>query len=295
MGVTSSHAFHEAVSVATATATGTGTATFTTSAGFFEGLTAVAEYAAGCPPPPPDGYAFPDGLFSFTIRGLEQGEGEAVTVTITLPSNVPVGTKYWKCINGQWVDCTSNLGSDDGDNVLTLTLQDGGPCDADGVFNGTIVDPGGPAVAAAAAPAAPGAGPGVSWKPQHPLNPPQMSLQFLSITPQQTSAGQPVTITTNVVNTGDEAGNYNVTLKINGQLEQSRMVSVGPQGTQPVKFTVIKDQPGTYNVDIFGKSGSFTILGAGGTTGSKTGGLIALALIGVLIIASLVVLLIRRT
>ena len=70
---------------------------------------------------------------------------------------------------------------------------------------------------------------------------------------------------------------------------------VGPHGTQPVKFTVTKDQPGTYNVDIHGKSGSFTILGAGGTTGSSTGGMIALALIGVLVIATLVVLLVRRS
>jgi len=141
----------------------------------------------------------------------------------------------------------------------------------------------------------PPSGQRVSPTVSHPLNPPQWSIQFLNISPQQASANQPVTITTNVVNTGDEAGNYNVTLKINGQLEQSRMVGVGPHGTQPVKFTVTKAQPGTYDVDILGKTGSFTILGSGGTTGSKTGVLIALALIGILVVASLVVLLVRRT
>ena len=273
----------------TNTATGTGTATFSTSAGGgIAKLTATAQTAITCAP---RGVEFPHGLFSFNILGLNPGE--TVTVTITLPSPVPAGTQYWKCQNGIWIDCTSLVGDNDGDNVLTLTLTDGGLGDADGVANGTIVDPGGPAVAASSLPAGPRSSPTIP----RPLNPAQMSLQYLSITPQQTSAGQPVTITTNVVNTGDEAGNYNVALKINGQLEQSRMVGVGPQGTQPVKFTVIKDQPGTYNVDILGKSGSFTILGAGssGTTGSKTGGMIALALIGVLIIASLVVLLIRRT
>ena len=123
-----------------------------------------------------------------------------------------------------------------------------------------------------------------------------MSLQYLSITPQQTSANQPITITTNVVNTGDEAGNINVTLKINGQVEQSRMVSVGPQGTQPVKFTVTKAQPGTYNVDILGKSGSFTILGANGSTSGSSGnrGLIVLLIIGVLVLATVVVLILSR-
>jgi hypothetical protein len=127
------------------------------------------------------------------------------------------------------------------------------------------------------------------------LNPAQMSLQFLNISPQQASANQPVTITTNVVNTGDEAGNYNIALKINGQVEESRMVSVGPKASQPVKFTVTRDQPGTYTVDIVDKSGSFTILGdSSSATSSKTGALIAIACICILIVATITALLLRR-
>jgi hypothetical protein len=275
------------------TATGTGTATFSTSAGGIAELTAVAQAAITCAP---SAFQFPHGLFSFNIVGLNPGA--TVTVTITLPSAMPVGTQYWKCINGQWVNVTSLLGDDDGDNVLTLTITDGSLGDGDGQINGEISDPGGPAIAvaapAASAPRTPRASPALPRL----LNPPQMSLQYLSITPQQASAGQPVTIITNVVNTGDEAGNISVALKINGQLEQSRMVGVGPHGTQPVKFTITKAQPGTYTVDIAEQRGSFIILGdsssTNGTTGSKTGGMIALALIGILIIATLVVLLVRR-
>ncbi len=150
------------------------------------------------------------------------------------------------------------------------------------------------AVAApAAAPAAPK--PRASATPPRPLNPAQMSVRYLSVSPQQTSANQPVTISTNVVNTGDEAGNYNVALKINGQVEQSKTVSVGPQGTQPVKLTVTKAQPGTYTVDIGGQKGSFVVLGAGGTAGAPvSGGLIAILIMGVLILATVVVLLISR-
>ncbi|OGN93338.1 MAG: hypothetical protein A2Z75_08700 [Chloroflexi bacterium RBG_13_50_10] len=131
--------------------------------------------------------------------------------------------------------------------------------------------------------------------PQHTLNPPQMSLQYLSVNPQQTTANQPVTISTNVINTGDEGGNFNVALKINGLVEQTKMVSVGPQGTQPVKFTVAKAKPGTYNITILDKSGSFTILGAGGTAGAPVnGGLIAFLIMGVLVLASVMVLLLTR-
>ena len=130
-----------------------------------------------------------------------------------------------------------------------------------------------------------------SSTPPNPLNPSQMSLQYLSINPQQTYAGQPVTISTNVVNKGDEAGNLNVALKINGQVEQQKMVSVGPLGTQPVKFTVTEAQPGTYTVDIGGQMGSFIILGADGTTGKPVNsGAVALIVMVVLILATAVVL-----
>ena len=126
-----------------------------------------------------------------------------------------------------------------------------------------------------------------------PLNPAQMSVQYLNVSPQQASANQPVTITTNVVNTGDEGGNYYLALKINGQVEKTKMVSVGAQGTQPVKLTVTKAQPGTYTVDIGGQRGSFVVLGAGGTASTHaSGGLIIILIMSVLILSTVVVLMI---
>jgi Leucine-rich repeat (LRR) protein len=128
-----------------------------------------------------------------------------------------------------------------------------------------------------------------------PLNPAQMSVQYLSINPQQINANQPIKITTNVVNIGDQAGNFNVILKIDGQTEQQKMVSVGPQSSQPVKFTVARSQPGVYNIDIGGQKGSFTVFGANGNTTHNAAVAMALATIltlGLLLI--LVVVLLRR-
>ena len=130
------------------------------------------------------------------------------------------------------------------------------------------------------------------------LAPANLSVQFITINPQQTAANQPVTITTNVVNTGDQAGSYNVALKINGQVEQTKMVAVGPQASQPVKFTVTKAQPGTYAVDIVDQKGSFMVMGeksGSGTAGSNMGLIIVLAVMGVLVVTTLVVLLTRRS
>ena len=272
-------------------ATGSGTATFTTSNGSVTGLAAVAEATlptAG----KPAGVTFPHGLFSFNITNIVP-PGSCVTVTITLPSAVPVGTTYWK-YQGGWIQIP--MGSDDGDNVITINLCDGGLGDSDGFADGTIVDPGGPAVVAAAATLAPAQAGAQRASPAPPrsLNPPQMSLQYLSISSQQASAGQPVTISTNVVNTGDESGNYNVELKINGQVEETRMVSVGPQGTQPVKFTITKDQPGTYTVNIGYQKTSFIVTGAGGSNSSRSSsGLIVLLVMAVLVLTTVVVLMLN--
>jgi hypothetical protein len=126
------------------------------------------------------------------------------------------------------------------------------------------------------------------------LNPPTMSVQFVSINPRQTTANQPVTISTNVVNTGDQGGNFNAVLKINGQVEQTRMVSVGPMASQPIKFTVTKTEPGTYSVDIGGQTGSFIIPGTGSHQAPVSAGLIAFILLSVLILATIMVLLLSR-
>ena len=132
-------------STSVATATGTGIATFQTSAGGFASLTAEAVSGSS---PPPAGWTFPDGLFSFTITRLTAGQ--TVTVTVTLPSPVPDGSfTYWKIHGGAWIPMTSSKATLDSSRVvIILTLTDSAsPDDADGSANGVIVDPGGPAIA----------------------------------------------------------------------------------------------------------------------------------------------------
>ena len=121
-----------------------------------------------------------------------------------------------------------------------------------------------------------------------------MAIQYLNITPKQTSINKPITISTNVVNTGGQAGSLNVILKINEKVEQTKLVSVGPQGTQPVKFTITKDQSGTYTVDIGGQKGSFTIIGAGGSTAgtSSSSNLVLIIVVAALVVTAVVVLII---
>jgi hypothetical protein len=83
---------------------------------------------------------FPYGTLKFEITGL--AAGESVTLTLDFPDNVPTDAQYYKIdsING-WHEIP--FSSNDGDSSITMTLTDGDPqTDADGVANGTIVDPG---------------------------------------------------------------------------------------------------------------------------------------------------------
>ena len=112
-----------------------------------------------------------------------------------------------------------------------------------------------------------------------------LSTSYASVTPQQTMANQPVTISTNVVNSGDDTGNYNVVLKIHGLVEQSKMVSVGPGGAYQVKFTVTKSEPGQYIATIDGHKADFAVLGNQTSKPSANSGLIILVVTGILVLA----------
>jgi len=124
------------------TSTGSGVFTLQTSAGYFSFTAGVGNPS---PADAPD-LDFPHGFFSFTIEGLAVG-GTAV-VTITLPGDMPTDTQYWKYgptpsdPSDHWYQIP--VGSNDGDNVITIALTDGGLGDDDLLPNGTITEPGGP-------------------------------------------------------------------------------------------------------------------------------------------------------
>jgi len=129
-----------------ATFTITVTGTPQVSAGTLSGFTAVP-LASEPTPPPAEAGSFPAGVLSFTVSGLP--DGGTATVTITLSSPLPPGAfSYWKFHGGVWMQLPASKATlDSTRTVITLTLTDGAtPDDSDGVANGVIVDPGGPAI-----------------------------------------------------------------------------------------------------------------------------------------------------
>jgi hypothetical protein len=89
--------------------------------------------------------------------------------------------------------------------------------------------------------------------------PASFDISSLSINPLSGNAGEPVTITVKATNTGGRAGTLTLILKINGVEEVRKSVTLGAGSSETVTFTVVKDIPATYNIDVNGLAGSFTM------------------------------------
>jgi uncharacterized repeat protein (TIGR01451 family) len=122
-------------------------------------------------------------------------------------------------------------------------------------------------------------------------SPAQFCVKYTRCKPR-INPGEQVVISTNVVNDGAQAGTYNVVLKINGQVEQQKTVSVGPKMASPINFTVVKSEPGTYDVSIDNERTSFTVLPYDNSRRAGT----VIVIFGVLIMLMFIVilLLVRR-
>ncbi len=96
----------------------------------------------------------------------------------------------------------------------------------------------------------------------------------LVVSPLEVKMGRDVTITLDASNTGKAEGEYNVDLLINGNLTESETVTLAVDESTTIEFTVTKDEPGTYLVDVNGLSGTFEVL-------EKSGG-VAIYVLGIL-------------
>jgi len=124
--------------------------------------------------------------------------------------------------------------------------------------------------------------------------PASFSASYLNISPQQALPNQQVEISINISNTGEERGSHSVALYINGSAEQSQTIGVSPGSSKLVVFKVTKLTQGTYQVNVEGVLGQFTVLapaaaapaGFGGPLG--TGGIIAIVVVVIALVCVLV-------
>lgn len=86
----------------------------------------------------------------------------------------------------------------------------------------------------------------------------EFTLNNLTINPLEAEVFEPVLVTVNVTNIGDNKGEYLANLTINSVLEQSQTVLVLGKNFTIVEFTVIKESEGTFTVEIGDLSGLIT-------------------------------------
>jgi hypothetical protein len=110
------------------------------------------------------------------------------------------------------------------------------------------------------------------------------------------SVNQPVTVYANVVNRGEIEGGFTVDLKVNGQIEQSYSDVLPAKTGKQVEFTLVKDVPGVYTIDVGGKTTILTILPAPDESAlsRSQSTFIALGILVIAAIALIALLVVRR-
>jgi len=94
-----------------------------------------------------------------------------------------------------------------------------------------------------------------------PGSEPEFNISGLTISPASADTGQTISISATVWESGNVSGSYEGILKINDVIEESKIVLVEPLSSKEILFTVSKNEPGTYSVDLDGLTGSFTVTG----------------------------------
>jgi len=81
----------------------------------------------------------------------------------------------------------------------------------------------------------------------------------LSVNPTKVETGESVTISTLITNTGNLAGSYKVTLKIDNVVADTREVTLDAGASEVATFTIAKNVAGIYTVSVDGLSGAFVV------------------------------------
>jgi Tol biopolymer transport system component len=222
--------------------TSLGPVNFSTNAGSISGLTNIPPENMPCSS---GGFIFPYGMFSYSITNL--APGATATVTVRTPIAIPMGARVFKCQNGNLIDFSANSSQLD-PNTFVLTLKDGGQGDSDGQANGTIVDPCGMAFMDTSPHQS--SAPQIPKVAQGPAPIANIAVQSASLSTAKVAPGTPVTITADVANKGTADGSTQIKLFVNGQEEAHQGVTLASGSRTPVKFTVSRDEPGTYSVYV---------------------------------------------
>jgi hypothetical protein len=98
-----------------------------------------------------------------------------------------------------------------------------------------------------------------SFTVEAPLTPAAFTLSDLSVSPASIQAGDDVTVTVEVENTGEESGSTTVEVVLEGVEADSELVTLDGGASITVSFTVTSETEGAHTVEVGNLSADFTV------------------------------------
>ncbi|HEY92815.1 MAG TPA: alpha/beta fold hydrolase [Dehalococcoidia bacterium] len=89
--------------------------------------------------------------------------------------------------------------------------------------------------------------------------PAEFEVTTLNISPAEVVSGEPTDVTVEVENIGGSEGTYIATIRIDGVEVETEEVTVAAGAKEKVLFTVTKDTPGTYHIELDGLSDTLRV------------------------------------
>lgn len=85
----------------------------------------------------------------------------------------------------------------------------------------------------------------------------------LTVEPSSALAGQPVTVSADVTNSGDTEGTHTIILLVNGAEESRQNITLAAGAGQTVTFNLAKDAAGEYEIEVAGLKGELAVVDFG--------------------------------
>ncbi|MEM3659342.1 MAG: CARDB domain-containing protein [Thermoproteota archaeon] len=127
------------------------------------------------------------------------------------------------------------------------------------------------------------------------IPPARFEVSGLNINPSSIKVGQSSTISVTVKNTGGKSGTYEVTLKINNQVVDTKTGTLSPDQSTTVSFTFTPTSEGTFSIDVNGLTGSLTVSKEEGAVAAPAiPWVIVIGAVVAVVVVVLVILLLRR-
>jgi Tol biopolymer transport system component len=92
-----------------------------------------------------------------------------------------------------------------------------------------------------------------------PLPPAEFQISNLTIRPSEVEAGTEVVVSLDVANTGGSEGTYTAILEINGDIEETKNITVAAGITETVSYQLTEDTPGMYAVSLDGLTATLKV------------------------------------